>query len=277
MSRDFRSFMYQSFYGLQELPFNVTPDPRFLYLSPTHQNALAHLKYGVSEKKGFIVLTGEVGCGKTTLCRRLLDDLPADTTDTVLILNPRIDEQQLIRAILRELGESVPENLTDATGLLNEALLRRIANGREIVMIIDEAQNLSFEVLEQVRLLSNLETDDQKLLQIILMGQPELKDKLREKRLRQLRQRVLVYYDLSTLTRTEAAAYIQHRLTTAGSQGRPRFTPRALRTIFKYTGGTPRLINNLCDKALLAAYVRNSDEVNFWDVRRAIKDIRRLS
>ena len=269
--------MYQSFYGLREMPFNVTPDPRFLYLSPTHQNALAHLKYGVAEKKGFIVLTGEVGCGKTTLCRCLLDDLPEETTETVLILNPRIDEQQLIRAILREHAEPIPESSTDPTGLLNEALLRRIAAGKEIVMIIDEAQNLTFEVLEQVRLLSNLETDDQKLLQIILMGQPEFKDKLREKRLRQLRQRVLVYYDLSKLTRSETAAFIQHRLTTAGGQGRPRFTPRALRSIFKHTGGTPRLINNLCDKALLAAYIRNSDEVTFWDVRRALKDIHRLA
>lgn len=268
--------MYQAFYSLREMPFNVTPDPRFLYLSPTHQNALAHLKYGVSEKKGFIVLTGEVGCGKTTLCRCLLDDLPVDTTETVLILNPRIDERQLLRAILRELGEALPDPGIDPTDQLNDALLRRISEGKEIVMIIDEAQNLTFEVLEQIRLLSNLETDDQKLLQIILMGQPEFREMLREKRLRQLRQRVLVYYDLSTLTRTETAAYIQHRLTTAGSQGRPRFTPRALRCIYRHTQGTPRLINNLCDKALLAAYIRNSDEVNYWDVKRALKDIHRL-
>lgn len=269
--------MYQSFYGLREMPFNVTPDPRFLYLSPTHQDALAHLQYGIQERKGFIVLTGEVGCGKTTLCRTLLDQLDDDRYETVLILNPRIDEVQLIYAILRELGETLPQNAaSDATGVLNEALLKRITQGKEIVMIIDEAQNLSFEVFEQVRLLSNLETDDQKLLQIILMGQPELTQLLREQRLRQLRQRVLVYYDLTHLAQTETAAYIQHRLTTAGSQGRPRFTRRALRQIHKYTQGTPRLINNLCDKALLAAYIRNSDEVNYWDVRRALKDIRRL-
>lgn len=260
------------------MPFNVTPDPKFLFLSPTHQEALSHLKYGVEERKGFIVLTGEVGCGKTTLCRALLDDLPSERYETVLILNPRINEEQLLLSILRELGEPLHEGLAaDRTGYLNEALLRRIDAGKEIVMIIDEAQNLTFEVLEQIRLLSNLETDDQKLLQIILMGQPEFKARLREQRLRQLRQRVLVYYDLSQLSPAQTASYIQHRLTTAGSQGRPRFTDRALAKIHRSTHGTPRLINNLCDKAILSAYIRNSDEVNWWDVVRAERDIRRLS
>ncbi len=269
--------MYQGFYNLQEMPFNVTPDPRFLYLSPTHQEALAHLKYGVEQKKGFIVLTGEVGSGKTTLCRCLLEDLSPDTYETVLILNPRMNEEQLVLAILRELGEEVNEvTMADRTGLLNEALFRRIEEGKEIVMIIDEAQNLSFEVLEQVRLLSNLETCDQKLLQIILMGQPEFKIRIKEERLRQLRQRILVYYDLSPLNMPETAAYIQHRLTTAGSNGRPRFTERALRSIYAKTKGMPRLINNLCDKSLLSGYLRNSDEINYWDVHRAMKDIRRL-
>lgn len=270
--------MYRQYYNLREMPFNVTPDPKFLYLSPTHQEALSHLKYGIEDHKGFIVLTGEVGCGKTTLCRCLLDDLPPKKYETVLILNPRINEEQLILNILRELGIPYREHaIADRTGMLNEALLQRIDDGKEIVMIIDEAQNLTFEVLEQIRLLSNLETDDRKLLQIILMGQPEFKDRLRERRLRQLRQRVLVYFDLKALNVTETAAYIQHRLTTAGSNGRPRFTPRALHSIYRLTSGTPRLINNLCDKALLSAYIRNSDEVNWWDVRRAIKDIKQLS
>lgn len=269
--------MYQHFYGFQAMPFNVTPDPKFLFLSPTHQEALSHLRYGISERKGFIVLTGEVGCGKSTLCRTLLNELDSERYESVLILNPRVDEEQLVLAILRELGEPVDEHThADRTGRLNEALLRRIHAGKEIVMIIDEAQNLSFEVMEQVRLLSNLETDEQKLLQIILMGQPELKQKLREKRLRQLRQRVLVYYDLHPLDRPQTEAYIQHRLSLAGANGRPRFTPRALGKIYRASRGTPRLINNLCDKALLSAYVRSADDVNWWDVRRAVKEIKRL-
>lgn len=268
--------MYLEFFGLNEMPFNVTPDPRYLYLSPTHEDALAHLRYGISEKKGFIVLTGEVGCGKTTLCRTLLNELDEKHYETILILNPRINEQQLLINILRELGENPDQYQGDLTGRLNEALLERIHAGKEIVMIVDEAQNLSFGVLEQIRLLSNLETDDQKLLQIILIGQPELKTLLRQRRLRQLRQRVLVDYDLSPLRQSETQAYIQHRLTLAGSQGRPRFTNLALWRIHRVTRGTPRLINNLCDKALLSAYIRDSDEVNFWDVQRAVRDMRRL-
>ena len=221
--------MYQEFYGFAEMPFNVTPDPKFLFLSPTHQEALSHLRYGIEEKKGFIVLTGEVGCGKTTLCRALLNELDEKTCETILILNPRINEEQLIVNILRELGERVPRNTADLMGRLNDALLKRIKKGKDLVMIIDEAQNLSFEVMEQVRLLSNLETDDQKLLQIIMLGQPELKARLREKRLRQLKQRVLVYYDLFPLNHKETEAYIQHRISLAGGMGRPRFTNAALR------------------------------------------------
>lgn len=264
--------MYQEFYGFKEMPFNITPDPKFLFLSPTHQEALSHLRYGIEEKKGFIVLTGEVGCGKTTLCRTLLNELDDHDFETILILNPRINEQQLIGNILREMGETIPDNSADLMGQLNDALLERISKGKELVMIIDEAQHLSFEVMEQIRLLSNLETDDQKLLQIIMLGQPELKAKLREKRLRQLKQRVLVYYDLFPLNLDETESYIQHRLSLAGGMGRPRFTNRALRKIYKKTQGTPRLINNLCDKALLSAYIRNSDSVNYWDVRRAHRD-----
>lgn len=266
--------MYQEFYGFAEMPFNVTPDPKFLFLSPTHQEALSHLRYGIEEKKGFIVLTGEVGCGKTTLCRALLNELDEKSCETILILNPRINEEQLIVNILRELGERVPRNTADLMGRLNDALLKRIKKGKDLVMIIDEAQNLSFEVMEQVRLLSNLETDDQKLLQIIMLGQPELKARLREKRLRQLKQRVLVYYDLFPLNQSETDAYIQHRLSLAGGMGRPRFTRAAMRKIFKNSRGTPRLINNLCDKALLSAFIKNSDTVNYWDVRRAQKDIK---
>src|SRR3954469_11265239 len=195
--------MYQSFYGFREMPFNITPDPRFLYLSPTHQEALQHLKFGVQEKKGFIVLVGEVGCGKTTLCRRFMNEIDPTRFDTGLIRTPRITETQMRRAILTELGETkLARNQADLVAQVNQVLLDRIAQGRDIILIIDEAQNLSFEVLEQIRLLSNLETDKQKLLQIILMGQTELKDRLAAEELRQLRQRILVHYELRPFSRT---------------------------------------------------------------------------
>lgn len=270
--------MYQSFYGFTEKPFNITPDPKFLYLSPTHQEALQHLKFGVQEKKGFIVLVGEVGCGKTTLCRCFLNELDPERFDTALILNPRITETQMLRAILTELGETkLARNQADLVAQVNQLLLDRIARGRDIVLIIDEAQNLSFEVLEQIRLLSNLETDKQKLLQIILMGQPELKEVLARKELRQLRQRILVHYELHPLTLSDMQHYIHHRLTLAGGQGRPNFTSWALRALHRASKGIPRIVNNLCDKALLSAFIRESDQVNYWDVRRAVRDVANLT
>lgn len=271
--------MYQGYYGFEEMPFNITPDPKFLYLSPTHQEALQHLLYGLQERKGFIVLVGEVGCGKTTLCRRLLNEIEDTHWDTALILNPRVNETEMLRAILGELGETTARDagLHDLIARMQTLLLQRIAAGREIVLIIDEAQNLSFEVLEQIRLLSNLETDKQKLLQIVLMGQPELKDILGLPELRQLRQRILVHYELKPLTRNDVTHYIRHRLTLAGSQGRPQFTSWAARKIHRFSGGVPRIINNVCDKSLLAAYVRESDEVTYWDVARAIRDVKRLT
>ncbi len=270
--------MYQNFYGFTEMPFHITPDPKFLYLSPTHQEALQHLKYGVTEKKGFIVLIGEVGCGKTTLCRKFMSELDPAHFDTALILNPRVNETQMLRAILTELGEhNVAKSKNDLVSQMNQILLDRIAKGREIVLIIDEAQNLSFEVFEQVRLLSNLETDKQKLLQIVLMGQTELKERLAAEELRQLRQRILVHYELRPFTREEMDRYIQHRLSVSGSAGRPYFTKWAIRHIHKTSRGIPRIINNLCDKALLSAFIRDSDEVNYWDARRAVRDMNRLT
>jgi general secretion pathway protein A len=270
--------MYQSYYGFKEMPFNITPDPRFLYLSPTHQEALQHLKYGVAERKGFIVLVGEVGCGKTTLCRRFLNEIDPARYDTALILNPRVTETQMLKAILTELGEAkLARSQADLVAQMNRVLLERIARGRDIVLIIDEAQNLKFEVLEQIRLLSNLETDKQKLLQIVLMGQPELKDVLARDELRQLRQRILVHYELHPLSANDVHQYIQHRLTLAGSTGRPSFTRWALRAIHRGSRGIPRIVNNLCDKALLAAFIRDSDEVNYWDVRRAVRDTENLT
>ena len=270
--------MYKDYFGFSDMPFHVTPNPRFLFLSPTHEEALQHLRYGVSDKKGFIVLTGEVGCGKTTLCRRLLEELDEDAAcDTALLLNPGVSETQLLRGILKELGETAKaRSKSDLLDKMNDVLLERIGRGREIVLIIDEAQNLSFEVMEMLRMLSNLETDEQKLLQIILMGQPELNAKLREERLRQFRQRILVYYDLKPLTTEDVRVYIEHRLSLAGGRGRPRFTKRAIRRIARQSLGVPRMINNICDKALLSVYIRNGDQVTWWDVRRAMKDIRRL-
>jgi len=270
--------MYQSFYGFAEMPFNITPDPRFLYLSPTHQEALQHLKYGVREKKGFIVLIGEVGCGKTTLCRRFLNEIDLAHFDTALILNPRVTETQMLKAILTELGEKkLARSQVDLVAQMNRVLLERIEQGRDIILIIDEAQNLKTPVLEQIRLLSNLETDKQKLLQIVLMGQPELKTVLAQDELRQLRQRILVHYELRPLSLTDTSHYIQHRLALAGSQGRPHFTPWAMRSIHRASGGIPRLVNSLSDKALLSAFIRESDEVTFWDARRAIKEFRGLT
>ena len=270
--------MYQSYYGFSEMPFHITPDPKFLYLSPTHLEALQHLRYGVTERKGFIVLVGEVGCGKTTLCRKFMNELDPKHYDTALVLNPRLSETQMLRAILEELGETnVSRGKNDLVAQINKLLLARIEAGREIVLIIDEAQNLSFEVFEQVRLLSNLETDKQKLLQIVLMGQPELKDKLAADELRQLRQRILVHYELRPFTRDEMEHYIQHRISLAGGMGRPTFTPWAFRHIHKASGGVPRLINNLCDKALLSAFIRDADAVTYWDARRAARELAQLT
>jgi general secretion pathway protein A len=270
--------MYQSFYGFREMPFNITPDPRFLFLSPTHQEALQHLLYGVHEKKGFIVLVGEVGCGKTTLCRRFLNELDPAHFDTALILNPRVTETQMLKAILTELGETkLARSQNDLVAQMNRVLLDRIERGRDIVLIIDEAQNLSNDVLEQIRLLSNLETDKQKLLQIVLMGQPELKGVLAQDELRQLRQRILVHYELHPLAADDIAHYIQHRLSLAGGSGRPGFTRWAIRALHGGSGGIPRVLNNLCDKAMLAAFIRESDEVNYWDVRRAVRDMKNLT
>lgn len=270
--------MYLDYFGFQEMPFHVTPNPRFLFLSPTHEEALQHLRYGIEDKKGFIVLTGEVGCGKTTLCRRLLEELESrEEVDTALLLNSRVSETQLLRGIMKELGEEAKaRSKNDLLDKMNDLLLTRIDQGREIVLIIDEAQNLSFEVMEMLRMLSNLETYDQKLLQIILMGQPELNEKLKEERLRQFRQRVLVHYDLKPLDRAEVQLYILHRLSLSGSNGQPRFTPRAIKKIAAASLGVPRMINNICDKSLLSTFIRSGNEVNYWDVRKALKDINRL-
>ncbi len=271
--------MYQQFYGFSEDPFNITPDPKFLYLSEEHNTALSMLKYGLEHSKGFMVMTGEVGCGKTLLCRSLLQSLDENTYETAWIYSSNVTQEQLFRSILKEIGmpaSKLPES--DHLDVLNEYLLSKINKGKEILLIIDEAQNLSYELLEAVRLLSNLETDQRKLLQILLVGQPELKVKLNQPQLRQFKQRILVYYELHPLSPKETQRYINHRLTIVSSQpGLPKITYRAFRKICKYARGIPRVINNVCNKAFMSAYGRLSKKVETKDVMQAIKDIERLS
>ena len=265
--------MYLEYYNLREPPFNITPDPRFLFLSSKHQEAFNHLLYGIRERKGFIELTGEVGAGKTTICRKLLEEL-GPNYKTALILNPCLSATQLLRAITTELKVEVrrQEKLC-CLQALNEFVLKQANEGNDVVVVIDESQNLSNDLLEQVRLLSNLETDNRKLMQIILMGQPELRDKLLQPELRQLRQRITVRFHLSPLDLTETAYYINHRLTLAGANGKPRFDEGATKLVYKYSTGTPRLINAVCDKALLAGFVAQSETVTGELVKRAIQEL----
>lgn len=267
--------MYERFFGLRELPFNITPNPHYLFLSETHEEALQHLRYGIQARKGFIVLTGEVGCGKTTLSRQLLNEIHQEAYDTVLILNTRISENQLLGLVIQDLGyRSKARNRADLVTDLNAILLEKIGEGRQVLVMIDEAQNLTFEVLEQLRLLSNLEADDRKLMQIVLIGQPELKKRLKENRLRQLRQRILVHYDLRPFRPDETRRYIEHRLLLAGNRGTACFTPAATRLIHRRSKGIPRLVNNLADKAMLAAFCRDQTTVNWHHARRAYRDVR---
>jgi general secretion pathway protein A len=265
--------MYQEYYGLETPPFNITPDPRFLFFSRRHREAFEHLLFGISERKGFIQITGEVGAGKSTLCRKALDEL-REGYSTALILNPVMTPIQLMRSVLRELHlDDTGNDRIRLVDRLNEFLLERAHAGEAVVLFIDEAQDMSDELLEQVRLLSNLETDQHKLLQIVLIGQPELRDRLERKELRQLRQRITVRYHLGSITRQETAAYIQHRLLIAGSNGRPTFTRPAYWAIHRYAGGVPRLINAVCDKALLCGYVENRDHLRWWEIHRAVRDL----
>jgi general secretion pathway protein A len=265
--------VYLEFYGLKQQPFDLTPNPRFLFHSGKHREAFNHLLYGIRERKGFVQLTGEIGAGKTTLCRALLEQLDGKYS-TALILNPVLNANELMKAIATEFGLDVKNSdRLDTVAIISEFLVKQVEAGKETVLIVDEAQNLTEDLLEQVRLLSNIETDDRKLLQIVLMGQPELRHRLNSPRLQQLRQRITVRYHLKPLTRFEVAQYIQHRLELAGSKGVPFFTQPALWRIYNYSKGVPRLVNAVCDKALLAAYVAQSDRINFQMVGRAIREL----
>lgn len=267
--------MYTSFFGLGEKPFAITPDPRYLFLSERHAEALAHLLYGINEAGGFIQLTGEVGTGKTTVVRSLLERMPRHV-DVAVILNPQLTPLQFVLTICEELGIFVrdedADSIKDLVDILNRRLLDAHAKGRRVVVIVDEAQNLTPETLEQVRLLTNLETASQKLLQIILIGQPELRDVLARVELRQLAQRITGRYHLAPLSRTETAAYVRHRLRVAGCTSEI-FTPAALREVHRLSKGVPRIINVICDRALLGAFTREQRRIGPGLVRAAASEV----
>jgi general secretion pathway protein A len=267
--------MYTSFFGLAEKPFAITPDPRYLYLSERHAEALAHLLYGINESGGFIQLTGEVGTGKTTVVRTLLSRVPHHA-DVAVILNPRVTPVEFLLTICEELGLDIAESDRDSVKQMVDALNRRLlqahAEGRRIIVLVDEAQNLSFEVLEQVRLLTNLETPTQKLLQIILIGQPELRELLDRTDLRQLAQRITGRYHLMPLSREETKGYVRHRLRVAGAPDEI-FTPSALTEVHRLSSGIPRVINVACDRALLGAYTQETRRITAALVRQAAGEV----
>jgi general secretion pathway protein A len=267
--------MYTSFFGLSEKPFAITPDPRYLYLSERHAEALAHLLYGINESGGFIQLTGEVGTGKTTVVRTLLSRVPHHA-DVAVILNPRVSAVEFLQTICEELGLETaqidPNSVKQMIDALNRRLLGAHAEGRRIIVLVDEAQNLSIDVLEQVRLLTNLETPTQKLLQIILIGQPELRELLDRTDLRQLAQRITGRYHLKPLSRDETKGYVRHRLRVAGAQ-EDFFTARALDEVHRLSGGIPRIINVACDRALLGAYTQETRKIDAALVRRAAGEV----
>jgi len=266
--------MYNFHFGFSDAPFSIAPDPRYLYLSEQHREALAHLLYGIGDHGGFVVLTGEVGTGKTTVCRCLLQQLPQHI-DVAFIVNPKLNSLELLQTICDELAVAVPDGEASSKQLidaLNAFLLATHARGRNTILIIDEAQNLDPEVLEQLRLLTNLETNDRKLLQLILLGQPELNTLLAQPSLRQLAQRITARYHLRPLSRDEVNRYIEHRLAIAGCRGN-LFAPSAIARIFAYSQGIPRLINLLCDRALLGVYSLNGSLVDAAMVRRAAREV----
>jgi general secretion pathway protein A len=267
--------MYAAYFGLKENPFSLSPEPRYLFLSEQHRDALNCLIYGIKEKKGFVLISGGIGTGKTTICRSLLGSLD-DSVETALIFNTAISDLDLLEMVLGEYGIAIKnesrtkKNYIDA---LNDFLLRNFAAGKTAVLLIDEAQNLSHGVLEQIRMLSNLETETEKLIQIILIGQPELNNTLMLPALRQLNERITVRYDLNPLSPPEVREYIQHRLIIAQGPGSLTFTKGAFNLIYTFTEGIPRRINALCDRALLIAYTKNVSKIDRKIVKLAVHDI----
>ena len=270
--------MYEEFYGFKEKPFSLTPDPKFLYLSTQHREVMEHLNFGILQKEGFILITGEVGTGKTTICRALINRL-REKTPIALLLNPFASEEELLRYILTDFGLTpFGQTRLELIEELNRFLLDNIAKGGICVLVIDEAQNLSFSILEQIRILSNLETEKAKLLQIVLVGQEELREKLKLPKLRQLDQRVSVRYHLRPLSKEDTAKYIHHRLAVAGSHGKALFGDGAIREIYRFSQGTPRLVNLLCDRALLNGFVKGKQRITTSMIREAeetLKDERK--
>ncbi|TRO83943.1 ExeA family protein [Desulfuromonas acetexigens] len=265
--------MYLDFYGFQEKPFTLTPNPRFVYLSRNHREVLAHLLYGIEDGCGFIAITGEVGTGKTTVLRALLEDLDNDRYRLAFIFNPSVSALDLLRAIQREFAIEGPvAEAGDLLHLLNEFLLRQRREGRTVVLVIDEAQHLDPAVLEQIRLLSNLETQTDKLIQIVLVGQPELGALLKRRNMRQLNQRISVRYHLGTMDLKDTCEYVRHRLRVAGGD-EEIFTPAALRKIHRYSGGLPRLINLACGRALLLGYAREERVITAKMAALAIREL----
>ncbi|MDR2576884.1 MAG: AAA family ATPase [Puniceicoccales bacterium] len=265
------------YFSLDRAPFCLPPNPDFLYLSPQHGACLTHLRYGIEQQKGIIVITGEVGCGKTLLLQTFLQELEDSKYQKIVLKNPCIGAIDLYAEILRNLALAVKSRSPlEMLECIRKALSRLSEEQREIVLVIDEAQNLSVEMLEQIRLLSNIESSNHQSIQIVIAGQPELRHLLRTHGLRQLRQRVAVYYNLYPLRYLEMIKYIQYRLAAAGHTGGLKFTMPALVSIYRASKGIPRLINALCDRALISTYVRGSHTVSYRDARRAIRDLRRL-
>jgi general secretion pathway protein A len=267
--------MYCDFYGFKEQPFAITPNPRFIFLSKYHREAFAHLLYGIESHAGFIELTGEVGSGKTTILRSLLGQLDDEKHHTALIFNPKLSVDELLRSINREFGILATGTIDELMHALNQFLLEENAAARTAVLVIDEAQNLDPAVLEQIRMISNLETDTDKLIQIVLAGQPELVTLLESDQLRQLNQRIKVRFHLPPLDLEDMASYIDHRLEIAGGWKAATFAPGALKKIFSYSNGLPRLVNVLCDRALLIGFTEESREISPKMVDLAIRELRR--
>lgn len=265
--------MYQDYFHLSDKPFSIAPNPHYLYLSDQHREALAHLSYGLHEYGGFIVLTGEVGTGKTTVCRCLLEQIPPEVR-LAMIFNPSFSEKEMLQSICGEFGVSCPgdASIKDLSDCLNRYLLQQHAQGKHAVLIIEEAQNLNAQLLEQLRLLTNLESNERKLLQIMLIGQPELLDKLELPELRQLSQRIVARFHLQSLNRKEVQAYISHRLMVAGCH-RALFPPAVVAAIARLSGGIPRVINLLCDRTLLGCYTQNKEKADMTTTLQAAREV----